>query len=274
MGSDGRRLTEDTLVKFTRRGRMATQTDFVWPRPRTWAPVVRGPLEKCSNGYHLCRVADCLAFTNEELWLAEVRGDQERFGTEIVAAEARLVKRIRTWGPCTAQLCACDYAYRVWPIYRRLVPGDRRPLAAIKTARRSAVGSATEAELAAARAGARAAAWAAAWAAGWDTAEAAAEAAAGAAAGGAAWATAWAAAKAAVAAATRSAPGAAAEAAARAAAEAGARAAARVTAWAAAWNVDGDAAWAAERSWQITRLLRYLNGELLAPRMGGPRGTG
>ena len=154
-------LTADTLVKFTRAGRTATQTAFVWPKPRTWAPHIEGSLSRCSNGYHLCWIADCLRFSNEELWLAEVRGDQEVFGTELVAQEARLLKRIKTWNPKTACLFAGDCAQRVWPIYQRLVPRDKRPLVAIRVARKVALGLATQKELDAARA----AAWAAAWAA-------------------------------------------------------------------------------------------------------------
>ena len=223
-------LTADTLVKFTRTGRRATQTDFVWPKPRTWAPPVEGRLRQCSNGYHVCRIADCLPFTNEELWLAEVREDQKVFGAEVIARETRLLKQIKTWNPKTARLFACDCAQRVWPIYQKLVPADKRPLVAIRVARKFALGLATQTEIAAA----------------WDAARDAARNAARAAAGAAA--------------------GAAARAAARDAAGDAAGAAAGAAAWAATGAAAGAAAGAAESKWQVKRLLRYLNGELPCPR--------
>lgn len=68
------------------------------------------------------------------------------------------------------RLLACDYAERVLPIFERERPDDDRPRRAIETARRHALGNATDEELYAARAAA------------WDAARAAAMAAARAAA--------------------------------------------------------------------------------------------
>lgn len=59
------------------------------------------------------------------------------------------------------RLLACDYAERVLPIFERERPDDDRPRRAIETARRHALGNATDEELYAARAAA------------WDAARAA-----------------------------------------------------------------------------------------------------
>jgi len=64
------------------------------------------------------------------------------------------------------RLLACDFAERVLPIFEKLYPNDKRPRAAIETARRYANGEATIEELNAARS--------AAWDAAWDAARSAA----------------------------------------------------------------------------------------------------
>jgi len=53
------------------------------------------------------------------------------------------------------RLLACDFAERVLPIFEKLYPNDKRPRAAIETARRYANGEATIEELNAARSAAR-----------------------------------------------------------------------------------------------------------------------
>lgn len=139
-----------------------------------------------------------------------------------------------------ARLFACDCAERVLPLFEEKYPEDNRPRVAIKTARRYAMGQATEAERSAAGEAAREAERIAAWGAEVE-----------------AWAAERIAAVAAEAAAARSA-----EAAAAAAAEAAA-AAARSAEWsaAAAAAYATVAAEEAERQWQEARLRKYLMNE-------------
>jgi len=154
----------------------------------------------------------------------------------------------------TLRLLAADWAEHVLPRFEKAYPGDKRPRQAIRAARDFVAGKITAEQLARARAAARAAAGAARDAA-WAAAGTAARAAAGA-ARDAAWAAA----------------GTAAREAAWAAREAA------WAAWEAAWAAwdaaGGDAAGAAERSWQIRHFVRVM-GRLQAgkkwPKIKGTR---
>lgn len=166
-----------------------------WPLPTrnedgTWTPgawlEVAGEIEACENGLHACRDEQVLGWLGPALFELEYDSEPEDAGDKCVGRKARLLRRFETWNERTARLFACDCAERVLPIYERDYPNDRRPRAAIETARRYANGEATRKELAAARdaagdatwAAARTAAWAAArdaaWAAARDAARAAA----------------------------------------------------------------------------------------------------
>lgn len=158
-----------------------------WPLPTrnedgTWTPgawvEVEGDIEACVNGLHACRDEQVLWWLGPAMFALEYDGEPEDAGDKVVGRRARLLRRFETWNERTARLFACDCAERVLPIYERDYPNDRRPRAAIETARRFAKGNATRKELAAARDAAWDAAWAAAWNAAWASAWAAAMAAA------------------------------------------------------------------------------------------------
>ena len=171
--------------------------------PGKWMPKILR-VQPCSRGYHLCRPEDLMGWWSGPcLYLAEMRGKVVRCDNKVVAAEARLVRRVEVRRERAQRLLACDFAEHVIHIFEKQRTKDHRPRNAIKVARRFAVGKATRRELAAARD----TAWAAAEAAARAAAEAAARAAAGAAAGAAAWAAAEAAARAAAGAAARAAAG-------------------------------------------------------------------
>jgi hypothetical protein len=203
-----------------------------WPVEGEWLEV-KGPLEPCANGLHVCHGEEqLLHWLGPAIWTVEVDGEQIEHNADtpkLVVRRARLVQRVEAWTERTARLFAADCAERSLRYYEREYPNDQRPRQAITVARRFANGQATTNEL--------------------DTA----------------WAAAWAAAGAAAGAAARAAAGAAAWAAAGAAAWAAAGDAAGAAAWAAAWAAAGAAAWAAarddERAWQANRLRQYLNGE-------------
>jgi hypothetical protein len=204
--------------------------------------AVRGPLEACRNGIHVCTERQLVQWLGPAIYPV-IDASEERIdaGDKTVVRWVVLGDPFVTWNERTMRLFACDCAERVLPIFEKKYQNDPRPRNAIVTTRRLANGDGTKEEWAAVDA---------AWAAAWD-----------------AWATAWDAAGAAAGAA-RNAAGAAAGAARNAAwAAAGAArdaawAAAGDAAWAAAGDGDGDAAWAAEQAWQTDRLLRYLRGDI------------
>ena len=195
--------------------------DGTW-QPGKWMPVIDGELVACRHGYHLCRPNDLIRWLNEAIFEAEFEGECMEVDNKIVVRKARLIRKIENWNDVTARLFACDCAEHVLPIFEKQYPDDKRPRSAIETARKFALGTATQDELDAAWGAAWAAARAAAWAAAW-------------AAGGAAGAAAWAA---------------------GGAAGGAARDAAGAAAW--AWAA-GAAAWDAENKWQAKKLLKIIN---------------
>jgi hypothetical protein len=201
-----------------------------WTKGR-WRSV-RGRLDPCRNGLHLCTLEQLLLWLGPTIWRAEVHPDSEIIEDrdKVVVRKARVVERL-PWDERTAGLFAADCAEHVLGIFESALPGDDRPRRAVEAARAYANGEIGEEELRAAGADA----WDAAEAAGWAAASA--------------WAAAtatWCAIEAA-------------RGAARAAADA-----AEAAAWVAARDAADAAiaAWAAatadERSWQAQRLAHYL----------------
>jgi hypothetical protein len=208
-------LNEDGRPFYGGSGRWALPQNG---KPGDWMPPIKGELEPCVNGYHLCCEQDLVHWLGPAIWVAEYRGEYIECDDKIVVRETRLLSRVDTWNERTARLFACDCAERVL----HLCGDDERPRNAIAVARRYANGDAADDELEAARE--------AAWYAAGAAARAAARDAAGAAAWYAAGAAAWYAAGAAAGAAARAAAG----------------------------DAAGDAAWDAEREWQTARLMEYL----------------
>ena len=161
-----------------------------WPEPGKWRSV-RGALEPCANGLHLCREQDLVQWLGPEIWTAEYDGERVEAGNKIVVRRARLISRVETWTERTARLFAADCAERVLPIYEASYPDDTRPREAIAAARAYARGEIDAAARDAARDAAGDAARDAAGDAARDAAWAAARDAAGDVARDAAWAAAW-----------------------------------------------------------------------------------
>ena len=135
---------------------------------------VRGPIEPCANGLHVCTLEQLPRWLGPEVWVCEVDGEVIDAGDKTVVRRARIVGRT-AWDERAARLFACDCAERALTRERDIGrEPDKRSWNAIATARRFADGEATKDELAAARAAAwaaaRAAAGVAAWAAARDAA--------------------------------------------------------------------------------------------------------
>ena len=120
-------------------------------KPGKWMPPIKGKLEPCENGYHLCRLEDLLRWLNAEIYEAEGRGDMVGCEDKVVYREARLMKKIEPWDERTARLFAADCAEHVLPIFEKELPNDDRPRKAIQATRNFANGKISKKELAAAR---------------------------------------------------------------------------------------------------------------------------
>jgi hypothetical protein len=192
--------------------------------PGRWRSA-RGPLVPCANGLHVTTIAQLPQWLGPAIWRAETDGELLDAGDTWVARRARITEQVTAWDERTARLFAADCAEHVCPIFERTRPGDTRPREAIATARRYAVGEATDEECDAALTVTAAAIRDAVQAAAWDATLAVARAAARA----AAWNAAWDAVRYAVSA-----------------------------AWYAALDAARAAAWEAEKTWQAQHLAELL----------------
>ena len=237
--------------------------------PGEWMPPVEGVLTPCQNGYHLCRPQDLPFWLGPRIYLAEYRGESLDEGDKIVVRQARLLRRLDTWNMCSARLLACDWAERTLPLYERHGPNDGNLRLSIGLSRQLAEDPDRALDSRVMRPIAWAAAWEAAWAVAWETKQASAQFVVW----DAAWAMAWAASWHII----------------RAFSWAVSRdnswdiawAMAKETAWEVArtvssnsatdisrpitkpivWTASRNATWAANKTWQIQRLLQFLHPE-------------
>jgi hypothetical protein len=142
-----------TYYKFLKANRISSFQNFQYPE-KDWTPKVEGKLSLCNNGYHGCTPDQLIHWIDEELWEVESQEEWKLLGADdnkvITRGGLRLVKRFETWNKQTARLFACDCAESVLKNFEDKYPDDKRPREAIATARRFALGLATEKELQAA----------------------------------------------------------------------------------------------------------------------------
>ena len=124
--------------------------DGTW-KPGKWMPRVKGKLEPCENGYHICRPKDLVHWLDEAIFEVEYKGKIIKDDDKCVVREARLLREIETWDEKTARLFAADCAERVLSIYGKEYPNEDAPRKAIRAARDFANGKITRKEMAAAR---------------------------------------------------------------------------------------------------------------------------
>ncbi len=196
-----------------------------------WMPAIKD-IRPCERGYHFVNIEQLPQWLGPTLYEIEVRGQIIHQADKSVAEQARLIRKVETWNNKTLRLYAADCAERVLGLYEKQYPKDDRPRKAIQAARDFANGlitkdaaakAATNAAYAAACANGAYAAVNAAFNAAYYAASNAASAAAYTTAAGASYA---------------------------------AYTAAAAAGYAAANGVD--AAYAAEKTWQMERLKHYL----------------
>lgn len=107
-----------TWFKFLASAATGPFSGFRWPTPPDrdnpggWVDAQQ-PLEPCRSGLHLCRAADLPFWLHEELYIVEAAGPVVEQDTFVLAARARLLRRVRPWSPSTAYLFACECAWHV-----------------------------------------------------------------------------------------------------------------------------------------------------------------
>jgi len=147
-------ITNTTLFKVTGSGATACHGGTgQWYKPHSknrpgkWMPPIKD-IYPCYRGYHICQGKDVLEWFGKELYEAEIRGEQIKDDNKIVAEQARLVRRIKTWNKRTARLWACDCVEHVLHVCAEEYPKAINKLVeTIRVARAYANGEATAAEL-------------------------------------------------------------------------------------------------------------------------------
>ena len=107
--------------KFLAAGRRAPFSGMDWPEPGSWIEA-EGPLERGFSGIHALRPQALLGWIDDELWTCEVAGAIEDDGDVIVAERGRLVERVGAWNEVTAH----DFARGCAARGRELVLGALR----------------------------------------------------------------------------------------------------------------------------------------------------
>jgi len=115
-----------------------------------WMPKVKGELEPCMNGYHICRPTDLIHWLDEAIFEVEYKGKLVKDSDKCVVREARLLRKIETWDEKSARLFAADCAERVLPIYEKEYPNNNAPRKTIQAVRDYANGKINKNQLAAA----------------------------------------------------------------------------------------------------------------------------
>ena len=127
-----------------------------WSLPKNGIPgawrKVKGELEPCKNGLHLCEAKHLIDWLGPVIWEAETRGDRIDQTNKVVVREARLIRQCE-WNEQIERLFAADCAERVLHI-----ANDKRCDDAVLAARQFAFGFIDDAASAAARDAASAAA--------------------------------------------------------------------------------------------------------------------
>jgi hypothetical protein len=97
--------------KFLSADRVGLFSGVRWPEPGTWLEA-DAEVERCVSGIHAVYPSGLLAWVDDELWTCELEGIVEDDGQELVAERGRLVERVAAWNETSARDFACACAAR------------------------------------------------------------------------------------------------------------------------------------------------------------------
>jgi len=93
--------------KFLCAGGVGPFSRYAWPLPRDGAPgawvISSGDAARCRAAVHACRVGDLPWWLQDELWEAELGGEVTAGRHKVMAARARLLRRVGGWDAECAQ---------------------------------------------------------------------------------------------------------------------------------------------------------------------------
>jgi hypothetical protein len=87
--------------KFLAAGRLAPFSGVRWPEPGTWLEAGE-ELERCVSGIHALRAEALLGWIDDELWTCELGGAIEDDGEFLIAERGRLLERVHAWNEVAA----------------------------------------------------------------------------------------------------------------------------------------------------------------------------
>jgi hypothetical protein len=88
--------------KFLSPDRVGLFSGVRWPEPGTWLEADE-EVERCVSGIHALHAEGLLGWIDDELWTCELAGIVEDDGSELVAERGRLLEHVATWDETAAR---------------------------------------------------------------------------------------------------------------------------------------------------------------------------
>ena len=88
--------------KFLSPDRVGLFSGVRWPEPGTWLEA-DGEVEQCVSGIHALHAEGLLGWIDDELWTCELTGIAEDDGRVLVAERGRLLERVEDWDETAAR---------------------------------------------------------------------------------------------------------------------------------------------------------------------------
>ena len=88
--------------KFLSSDRKGLFSGVTWPEPGTWLEA-DAEVERCVSGIHASHAEGLLGWIDDELWTCELDGIVEDDGQELVAERGRLLERVAAWSETSAR---------------------------------------------------------------------------------------------------------------------------------------------------------------------------
>jgi hypothetical protein len=136
--------------KFLAAGRLAPFSGVSWPEPGTWLDA-EYELERCVSGIHAVRAQALLGWIDDELWTCELGGAIEDDGEVLVAERGRLLERVQAWSEGAAYDFARACATRGRELVLEALRGEGHEEQARELDGLDAIGFATTAPIVATR---------------------------------------------------------------------------------------------------------------------------